>query len=173
MAVLILRALGRLGMVMTCRERHRPSGGCRNGNNGGDAENHAGDKEKNPFHLKPSRRAADLAGAHARSIKARNAAYGGEVQSAVAAGSGAGWLEGRSEVGRLEQGRGGEAVGARDIFNRHRAVLQDNGRGMDEAMTAMRRRRSARRLCRDIAARLRDRNSERTLVAVDATAMEQ
>src|SRR5215475_7868893 len=102
MAVLILRALGRLGMVMTCRERHRPSGGCRNGSNGGDAENHAGDKEKNPFHLKPSRRAADLAGACARSIKAWDARrVRRRAQSATRGRSGARWLEGSGEIGRL------------------------------------------------------------------------
>ena len=38
-------------------------------------------------------------------------------QSAARAGSGAGWLEGRSGIGRLGQRRGSETVEARDILN--------------------------------------------------------
>ena len=51
-AVRLLCGVGRLAMLVACRERQRPSGQRDDCDHRGDAGGHAGGKNNNPFHLR-------------------------------------------------------------------------------------------------------------------------
>ena len=92
------------------------------------------------------------------------------AQSAVRAGSGAGWFEGRSEIGRVGDEARGQPVEAGHIFNSDRRRRRGHDDDMRHAMVAVRNMGIARRLS-GIAVGCGDRHGQRSVVDVQAPAM--
>src|SRR4029079_17145812 len=93
---------------------------------------------------------------------------------AFTARSGAGWFEGRIQVGSIRRGCRGQAIKTRHVLDVRDDVLRGCGGDMGEAMATMCRAGAGSCLVGAIVAALCDRDRWRSLVAIEATAgMEQ
>ena len=93
----------------------------------------------------------------------------GEAQTAVRAGSGAGWFEGRIELDRIGRGRRGQAIVARRVFDAcNDALLRSRCGNVGEAMATMRTGGARRCLLGLVRTGLRHRDGQSVLVAVEA-----
>src|ERR1700750_3295389 len=97
----------------------------------------------------------------------------GEAQTAIRAGSGAGWFEGRVEFDSVGRRRRGQTIVACRVFDAcDDALLRSHYGSVSEAMATMRTGGTGRCLPDFVRVGLRHREGHRVLVAVEAaTAM--